>query len=86
MVGATGQWEKVKTVVEEIHSMKLQEVVKKVEDGIEEILIYFDFPSEYWTYIRTNNVIARLNWEICRCTCVVGSFPDGNFALMLVYA
>ena len=55
-------------------------------DGIEETLTYCDFPSKHWTRIRTNNVIERLNREICRRTCVVGTFPDGNSALMLVCA
>ena len=55
-------------------------------DGIEETLTYCDFPSEHWTRIRTNNVIERLNREIRRRTRVVGSFPDGNSALMLVCA
>ena len=41
--------------------MKLKETAKKVEDGIEEMLTYCDFPSEHWTCIRTNNVIKRLN-------------------------
>ena len=36
--------------------------------------------------IRTNNMIERLNREIRRRTRVVGSFPDGNSALMLVCA
>ena len=45
---------------------------------------YCDFPSEHWTRIRTNNVIERLNREIRRRTRVVGTFPDGNSALMLV--
>ena len=64
----------------------LKEAAKKVEDGIEETLTYCDFPSEHWTRIRTNNVIERLNREIRRRTRVVGSFPDGNSALMLVCA
>ena len=42
--------------------------------------------SEHWTRIRTNNVIERLNREIRRRTRVVGTFPDGNSALMLVCA
>ena len=66
--------------------MKLKEVAKKVEDSIEETLTYCDFPSEYWIRIRTNNVVERLNREIRRRTRVVGSFPDGNSALMLVCA
>ena len=48
-------------------------------------MTYCDFPSEHGTRIRTNNVIERLNREIRR-TRVVGMFPDGNFALMLVCA
>ena len=36
--------------------------------------------------IRTNNVIEQLNREIRRRTRVVGCFPDGNSALMLVCA
>jgi transposase-like protein len=34
----------------------------------------------------TNNVIERLNWEIGRRIRVMGTFPDGNAALMLVFA
>ena len=51
-----------------------------------EILSYCDFPSEHWVKIRTNNVIERMNREIRRRTRVVGAFPDGNSALMLVCA
>ena len=69
-----------------LRSMKLKEAAKKVEDGIEETLTYCDFPSEHWIRIRTNNVIERLNREIRRRTRVVGTFPDGNSALMLVCA
>ena len=36
--------------------------------------------------IRTNNAIERLNREIRRRTRVVGTFPDGKSALMLVTA
>lgn len=46
--------------MEEFCSIKLKEAGKNVEDGIEETLIYCDFPSEHWTRIRTNNVIERL--------------------------
>ena len=76
--------EKAKAVVAELKAMKLKDAAKKVEDGIEETLTYCDFPSEHWTRIRTNNVVERLNREIRRRTRVVGTFPDGNSALMLV--
>lgn len=77
---------KAKEVVEELHAMKLKEAAKKVEDSIEETLTYAEFPSEHWTRVRTNNVLERLNREIRRRTRVVGCFPDGNSALMLVCA
>ena len=78
--------EKVKAVVAERKAMKLKEAAKKVEDSVEETLTYCDFPSEHWTRIRTNNVIERLNREIRCRTRVVGTFPDGSSALMLVCA
>jgi transposase-like protein len=36
--------------------------------------------------MRTDNVIVRLNREVRRRSRVVGCFPDGNSALMLVCA
>ena len=78
--------EKAAAVVSELKTMKLPEAAKKVEAGIEETLTYCDFPSEHWVKIRTNNVIERMNREIRRRTRVVGAFPDGNSALMLVCA
>ena len=47
--------------------------------------VYCDFPSEHWTRICTNHVMERLN-RVRRRNRVVGSFPDGNSALMLVCA
>ena len=45
-----------------------------------------EFPDGHRRRIRTSNMIERLNREIRRRTRVVGSFPDGNSALMLVCA
>ena len=70
----------------DLRAMKLPEAAKKVESGIEEPLTYCDFPTEHWIKIRPNNAIERLNREIRRRTRVVGAFPDGNSALMLVCA
>lgn len=78
--------EKALQVSESLRDMKLAEAAKKVENGIEETLTYMEFPYEHWLRIRTNNVIERLNREIRRRTRVVGTFPDGNSALMLVCA
>ena len=40
----------------------------------------------HWRHIETNNPLERVMREIRRRTRVVGSFPDGNAALMLVAA
>ena len=77
---------KAKQVAEDLRKMKLSKAAKKVEDGIEETITYMAFPYEHWNRIRTNNTIERLNREIKRRTKVVGTFPDGNSALMLVCA
>lgn len=45
-----------------------------------------DYPWAHRRRIRTNNMIERLNREIRRRTRVVGSFPDGRSALMLICA
>ena len=73
---------KARDVAVALRAMKLKEAAKKVEDSVEETLSYTAFPFEHWTRIRTNNVIERLNREIRRRTRVVGTFPDGNSALM----
>lgn len=59
---------------------------RTVRDGFAETLAYTEFPPEHWRRIRTNNGIERINREIRRRTRVVGTFPDGNSALMLVTA
>lgn len=78
--------EKAVAVAAKLREMKLKEAAKKIEDGINETLTYMEFPYAHWTKLRSNNVLERLNREIRRRTRVVGTFPDGNSALMLVCA
>lgn len=78
--------EKAAQVAEKLKEMKLSAAAKKLQDGIEETLTYMDFPTQYWSRIRTNNTIERLNREIKRRTKAIGAFPDGQSALMLVCA
>ena len=68
------------------HNRKLASAAGIVEKGIEETLNYYYFPSQHWRSLRTNNPLERLMREIRRRTRVVGSFPDGQSALMLVAA
>lgn len=59
---------------------------RTVRDGFAESLAYTEFPPEHWRRIRTNNGIERISREIRRRTRIIGAFPDGNSALMLVTA
>ena len=78
--------EKAQAVAEKLRKMKLSKAAQKVEESVHETLTYMEFPAEHWTRIRTNNTLERLNREIKRRTKVVGTFPDGESALMLVCA
>lgn len=78
--------EKAAQVIQKLTDMKLGKAVAIVQAGIEETLTYMSFPFQHWTRIRTNNTLERLNREIKRRTKVVGTFPDGESALMLVCA
>lgn len=77
---------KAAEVADALEAMKLGAAAKVVREGCRETLAYADFPMQHWTRIRTNNAIERLNREIRRRTRVVGTFPDGKSALMLVTA
>jgi len=78
--------EKVDAVVAKLEGMRLAKAAKIVRGGAEETLRYYFFPREHWRSLRTNNPLERLNKEIRRRTRVVGCFPDGRSALMLVAA
>jgi len=78
--------EKAKQVVEKLKNMKLYDAAKIVEEGINETLTYTKYPRTHWRNLRTNNPTERLMREIRRRTNVVGNFPDGESALMLVSA
>src|SRR5262249_6129516 len=66
--------------------MRLGKAAELVRASVAETLAYMSFPREHWTRVRTNNPLERLNREIKRRTRVVGAFPDGESALVLVAA
>jgi len=78
--------QKAAIVVKKLQGMKLSRAADVLKEGIEETVSYYEFPREHWRRIRTNNPLERIMKEIRRRTRVVGSFPDGNSALMLVAA
>lgn len=78
--------EKARAVAAKLREMKLPRAALMVEEGTVETLSYYAFPREHWRCLRTNNPMERLNREVRRRTRVVGAFPDGQSALMLVAA
>ena len=75
-------------VAKEMESRKLRAAANCLREGIRETTVYLlpEYPAGHRRRIRTNNMIERLNREIRRRTRVVGSFPDGDSALMLICA
>lgn len=73
-------------VINQLKEMKLRKAAELLENHIQETFSYYQFPPTHWVRIRTNNPLERIMREIRRRTKVVGAFPDGNSALMLVSA
>jgi transposase-like protein len=78
--------EKIEAVAAKLEQMKLAKAATMVREGAHETLSYYSFPQAHWRHLRTNNPLERIMREIRRRTRVVGSFPDGESALMLVAA
>ena len=78
--------EKVAQVAAKLEAMRLSQAAEIVRAGADETLGYMAFPREHWIRLRTNNMLERIMREIRRRTRVVGAFPDGRSALMLVAA
>lgn len=77
---------KAEDVGKKLKAMKLKAAADLVEKSIHETLTYYAYPPQHWLKIKTNNPMERLLKEARRRTKVVGAFPDGNSALMLVAA
>ena len=77
---------KATDVVSKLKAMKLRAAAELVENAIHETLTFFAYPPQHWLKLKTNNPMERLLKEARRRTKVVGAFPDGHSALMLVSA
>ena len=78
--------DKASVVADKLVAVRLSQAATIVREGVDETLSYMAFPREHWIRIRTNNVLERIMREIRRRTRVVGNFPDGQSAVMLVAA
>jgi transposase-like protein len=77
---------KSKDVIKKLNTMKLKAAAELLETSVHETFAYYAYPPQHWLKIKTNNPMERLLKEARRRTKVVGAFPDGNSALMLVAA
>jgi putative transposase len=77
---------KAAQIADKLEAMRLGKAATLVRESAVETLAYMRFPREHWVRIRTNNPLERIMREIRRRTRVVGNFPDGESALMLVAA
>jgi len=77
---------KAQYVYKRLLDLKPTEAAAMVHQDIGETLEYMHFPDEHCRHIRTNKQLERIMREIRRRTRVVGSYPEGNSALMLVAA
>jgi transposase-like protein len=62
------------------------EVARVVRGGIAETPAHAALPLGHWKRIRANSAVGRPDREIRGRTRVVGTFPDGRSAPMLVAA
>ena len=77
---------KASDVVAKLKTMKLKAAAELVENAIHETFTFYAYPPQHWIKLKTNNPMERLLKEARRRTKVVGAFPDGHSALMLVAA
>ncbi len=70
----------------ELESMRLKEAAKVVREGFAETLAYCEMPREHWRCISHEQRHRAAQQGDKARTCVVGIFPDGKSALMLVAA
>ena len=78
--------DKIGEVIAKLKAMRLTKAAELVDAKAQETLTYFAFPSNHWRQIRITIRSSEFIREIRRRTHVVGAFPDGHSALMLVAA
>ena len=78
--------DKANKVIADLRDMKLSKAAELIEHAIAQTVAFYAYPPAHWLKLRTNNPMERIMREIRRRTRVVGAFPDGESAVMLVGA
>ena len=59
--------------------------ISRLEDELEESLVFYLFPANHWRRIRTSNRLERMNKEIRRRLRVIGRHPNESGCLSLTF-
>ena len=59
--------------------------ISRLEDELEQSLMFYLFPTNHWRRIRTSNRLERMNKEIRRRLRVIGRHPSESGCLSLVF-
>ena len=57
-----------------------------LEEAEEDLIAFYQLPSEHWSKLRSTNPLERVNKEIGRRTDVVGIFPNDAAVIRLAGA
>lgn len=59
--------------------------IERLEDELDQSLMFYIFPANHWRRIRTSNRLERLNKELRRRLRVIGRHPSESGCLSLVF-
>jgi putative transposase len=77
--------ERVGHVLERLAALA-PKVCELLEQAEEDLIAFYQLPSEHWTKLRSTNPLERIDKEIGRRTDVVGIFPNDQAVIRLAGA